>query len=90
MLSRAFISLSSSSANVATDFELLIGGKTVTANKTVTADAGTGLTVVLTLQDDVTAEDIASGLSLKALSTIGIVDAAGNKVEATTVSITTN
>lgn len=76
-----------------TDFELLIGGKTVSTNDQVTTatNVSPGVTTVeFTLETDVTAEDIASGLSLKALSTMGIVDAAGNKVEATTVNVTTN
>lgn len=64
---------------VTDDFELLIGGKTVSGKTTVTAAAETNETVVVfTLEDNVTAEDITSGLSLKALSTMTIVDGVGN------------
>lgn len=65
---------------VTTDFELLIGGKTVATNDTVTTAAGTGKTVVLTLEKAVETADVSAGLSLKPLSTLDIEDAAGNKL----------
>ena len=70
------------STDVTTDFELLIGGATVAANDQVSTAAGTGITeVVLTLEKNVTAANIASGLSLKALSTtINVKDTAGNNL----------
>jgi len=69
-------------AGGAADFELLIGGKTVVGNvdiDTETVAAPGATTVTLTLEDVVTADDIAKGLSIKALSTLDIKDAAGNK-----------
>ncbi|MED1952322.1 hypothetical protein [Brevibacillus centrosporus] len=64
------------------DFELLIGGKTVTTNDATVTEvvaAPGATTLTLTLEDDVTADDIAKGLSIKALSTIDIKDIVGNK-----------
>lgn len=66
--------------NVSTDFELLIGGKTVATKDLVTTAAGTGKTVVLTLENDVTTADVNAGLSLKPLSTLDIKDSVGNKL----------
>lgn len=68
-------------SNVATDFELLIGGVVIPGKTVLTtaAHASPGVTTVeLTLTGSVTAADVASGLSLKALSGIDIVDDAGN------------
>ncbi|KAA0966900.1 S-layer homology domain-containing protein [Sporosarcina sp. ANT_H38] len=64
------------------DFALLIGGATVAANDAMTtATAETGVkTVVYTLETSVSAANITSGLSLKALSTLDIKDVAGNKL----------
>ena len=65
----------------ATDFALLIGGATVAENDAVTTAAETkATTVVFTLEKAVTAANITSGLSLKALSTLDIKDEAGNKL----------
>lgn len=64
------------------DFELYIGGLKVAANDTVATPAiTTGATsAVFTLEAPVTASDLSKGLSLKALDTIDIKDAAGNIV----------
>lgn len=69
-------------ATAANDFELLIGGVKVTANDAVTTEIqSTGdTTLVLTLEDDLTADDLAKGVQLKALDTIDVVDTADNKV----------
>lgn len=66
------------------DFELYIGGVKVATNDTITtADQTTAAnTLELTLEDNVTADDIAKGLTIKALDTIDIQDTAGNKVVA--------
>ncbi|MEK5066989.1 S-layer homology domain-containing protein [Sporosarcina sp. FSL K6-1508] len=77
-------------SNVSTDFGLLIGGATVATNDKVTTSAGAAVTsVVLTLEANVTNENIASGLSLEALKSLDIVDAAGNKLLVpTNISVT--
>jgi hypothetical protein len=64
------------------DFELYIGGAKVASNDTITTAQQTtaGTTLVLTLEAPVTADDLAKGLTIKALDTIDIADAAGNKV----------
>ncbi len=65
------------------DFELYIGGVKVSTNDEITTPviAAPGATsAVLMLEDNVTAEDIAKGLVIKAANTIDAVDAAGNKV----------
>ncbi|OMP66719.1 hypothetical protein BTO28_11305 [Domibacillus epiphyticus] len=66
----------------ANDFELLIGGVKVEANdSTVVATQLTGAnTLVVTLEANVTAADLEKGLSLKALDTIDVKDAASNTV----------
>lgn len=70
------------------DFELYIGGVKVAANDQVTTAAGSGVTsLVLTLEDNVTAANLTSGLTLKALNTLNIEDAAGNKVSVGTAGI---
>jgi hypothetical protein len=64
------------------DFELYIGGVKVASNDTITTAQQTtaGTTLVLTLEAPVTPADLAKGLTIKALDTIDIADAAGNKV----------
>jgi hypothetical protein len=64
------------------DFELYIGGVKVASNDAITTAQQTtaGTTLVLTLEAPVTAADLAKGLKIKALDTIDITDAAGNKV----------
>ncbi|RJE47752.1 hypothetical protein A7K50_02955 [Dehalobacter sp. MCB1] len=75
---------------VDTDFELYIGGSKLAANDLVSTAAGDDVTtVVLTLEADVTAANIASGLTLKAISgTINIVDTAGNKISVPSTGVT--
>ena len=76
----------------ATDFELYIGGAKLASNDAVTllvADSGDGVTtLVLTLEADVTADNLSKGLVLKALGGLNIVDAAGNKLSVPTAGIT--
>jgi hypothetical protein len=62
------------------DFELYIGGVKVASNDTITTAQQTtaGTTLVLTLEQPVTAADLAKGLTIKALDTIDITDVAGN------------
>ncbi|BDG45102.1 hypothetical protein [Saccharococcus caldoxylosilyticus] len=64
------------------DFELYIGGAKVTAKDTITTaqqtTANAATTLVLTLEAPVTADDLAKGLTIKALDTIDIADVAGN------------
>ncbi|AGT33502.1 hypothetical protein M493_16440 [Geobacillus genomosp. 3] len=62
------------------DFELYIGGVKVSSNDTITTAQQTtaGTTLVLTLEQPVTASDLAKGLAIKALDTIDITDVAGN------------
>lgn len=65
------------------DFELVIGGKTVASNDTVTtlvAATPGSKTVVFDLEAAVSAEDIAKGLELKPLSTMNLKDFAGNSI----------
>lgn len=64
----------------ATDFALVVGGQTVASNKvTAPTPATTNQTeVVFTLTTPVSAGDITSGLALKPLDTLDIVDQAGN------------
>ena len=72
----------------AADFELYIGGNKLAANDVVTTAAGTDVTtLVLTLEDDVTASNISSGLVLKAVSSIDIVDGVNNKLSVPTAGI---
>lgn len=74
------------------DFELVIGGATVAGKTTVTSPttATPGMeSVTFTLQDNVSTADINSGLVFKALNTISIMDAVGNKLStATPITIT--
>ncbi|CAJ1001056.1 hypothetical protein [Brevibacillus aydinogluensis] len=73
------------------DFELLIGGVKVAANDTITTAAQTtaAKTLTLTLEANVTPDDLAKGLSIKALDTIDVQDANGNvAVVATPVAVT--
>jgi len=69
------------------DFELYIGGVKVAANDTITtaqqATANAATTLVLTLEQAVTASDLAKGLTIKALDTIDIADLAGNTASVT-------
>lgn len=66
---------------VTTDFELLIGGSAVASNNDVNTTNATNETVIVfELEDHVTAANITSGLSFKALSTLDIRDAAGNNL----------
>ena len=78
------------------DFALYIGGLKV-ANKNVFSTAAlttAGTSVVISLEADdatattVDATDISKGLTLKGLSTIDMVDAAGNKVVVPTTGLT--
>ncbi|MCG7336527.1 S-layer homology domain-containing protein [Sporosarcina sp. ACRSM] len=63
------------------DFELLIDGATVAGNKQVTTPAGSSIkSVELTLENEVTKANIASGLSLEVLDSRNIKDAAGNNL----------
>ena len=64
------------------DFELLIGGATVANNKTVTTpeNASGVKTVTFTLQKNLSNTDLKEVLELKALDTLTIKDAAGNKL----------
>jgi trimeric autotransporter adhesin len=66
----------------AKNFELYIGRAKVASNDTITTAQQTtaGTTLVLTLEAPVTAADLAKGLTIKALDTIDITDAVGNKV----------
>lgn len=64
----------------ANDFELLVDGKSIATPvllDSALTDKG-ATTVTITLSTPVTATQIASGLSLKAVSTLDVVDAAGN------------
>ncbi|QCR31453.1 S-layer homology domain-containing protein [Lysinibacillus sp. SGAir0095] len=73
------------------DFELYIGGVKVATNDEVTTalQAAPGsTTLVLTLEDDITASDISKGLVLKAVSTIDIQDSATNVLSVPTAGIT--
>ena len=64
-----------------TDFALLIGGATVASNDKITTTGGTNVTtVVLKLENTVTPQNIAKGLSLKGLASLNIKDAAGNNL----------
>ena len=68
------------------DFVLNIGGVKVVANDVITTAAQTtaATTIELTLEDDVTAADLAKGLTIKALNTIDVQDNAGNDVVVST------
>ena len=66
------------------DFELYIGGVKVATNDTITTATQTtaATTLELTLEANVTADNLAKGLSIKAVDTIDVQDAATNKVKA--------
>lgn len=73
------------------DFELLIGGATVAGKATITTpqeiSALGSTTLVVTLQANVTPEDLAKGLSVKVLSTVNVKDLNNNVLTATTVTV---
>ncbi|WP_337874212.1 hypothetical protein [Exiguobacterium sp.] len=72
------------------DFELYIGGVKVSTNDVITSPSivSPGATsAILTLEADVTAEDIAKGLVIKSAASIDMADAAGNKVSVPTAGI---
>ncbi|MFD1929308.1 S-layer homology domain-containing protein [Sporosarcina siberiensis] len=77
-------------AAVTTDFELLIGGSAVATKTVVTTDAQTKKsTIVFTIENPVSAANIATGLSLKALSGLNILDDVGNNLSVpATITIT--
>ncbi|MGN7388111.1 S-layer homology domain-containing protein [Sporosarcina sp. SAFN-015] len=64
------------------DFELLIGGATVASKTAVTTPANENgvTTVTFTLEDNLSNADLEKVLELKALNTLTIKDAAGNKL----------
>ncbi|MBP2242358.1 hypothetical protein J2Z40_002932 [Cytobacillus eiseniae] len=66
-----------SSAN---DFEVLIGGKSQGIIEEVSAGIGSANTTVVVTITGIDATELAQGISLKGLSTLDIVDAAGNKL----------
>ncbi|KMT22899.1 hypothetical protein [Clostridium cylindrosporum] len=74
------------------DFELYIGGVKVSANDVVTTSQQTtgATTLVLTLEKAVTADDIAKGLTLKALDTLDIQDSASNKASVSSSIVINN
>lgn len=59
------------------DFETLVESKTTLGSENVVVASGKG---TITLDLPVTADQLSKGLSLKALNTLDIVDAAGNKL----------
>lgn len=71
----------------ANDFQLLIDGE-VADNAITTPEISEETTkVIVTLADDVTAEDLEDGLSIKVLDTIDLADAAGNIVSGSTITV---
>lgn len=77
--SEAVTTTSEANAN---DFELLIGGSTVASKTAVTTPANQSgvTTVTFTLEANLSNEDLAKSLELKAKNTLNIKDAAGNKL----------
>ncbi|NTY10707.1 hypothetical protein EXW93_14010 [Exiguobacterium sp. JMULE1] len=70
------------------DFETLVESKTSLGSKSVTVTGATKATITLT--PGVTAEQLAKGLSLKALDTLDIKDVKGNKLSVPANIIVTN
>lgn len=72
------------------DFELLIGGQTVTSNDLVMTPAvsADAKSLELTLEANVTDANVQSGLALKVLNTIDLEDLVGNIVSGGQVTIT--
>lgn len=72
------------------DFELVIGGQKVTSNDLVTTPvvSADAKSLELTLENNVTAANVQSGLALKVLDTIDLEDLAGNIVSGGQVTIT--
>ncbi|UJF26211.1 S-layer homology domain-containing protein [Planococcus sp. 107-1] len=68
-----------------TDFQLLVGGKAVTNTVATSTPTAATNTLTVTFGTAVTAADLAAGLSLSAVSTIDVQDAATNKVSASSV-----
>lgn len=67
------------------DFELLIGGATVASKSVVTSPASAGQTkITFNLDSNVSTIDINQGLTLRSLNTLSVMDAAGNKLSAST------
>lgn len=63
------------------DFELLIGGKSQAVKEEVSAGIGsTAVTTIKVTIPSIDATELSKGISLKGLSTLDIVDAAGNKL----------
>lgn len=77
--SEAVTTTSEANAN---DFELLIGGSTVASKTAVTTPANQSgvTTVTFTLEANLSNEDLAKSLDLKAKNTLNIKDAAGNNL----------
>ncbi|WP_338778675.1 hypothetical protein [Metabacillus sp. FJAT-52054] len=68
-------------ATTANDFEVLVGGQSrATANNVDSALTAAGATTVTIDIPAVTATELSKGLSLKALTTLDIMDANGNKL----------
>lgn len=82
--------LAAAVATSTNDFELLIGGQKVSSNDSVTTPvvSADAKSLELTLEDDVTAANVQSGLTLKVLDTIDLEDLAGNIVSGGQVTIT--
>ncbi|WP_214699814.1 hypothetical protein [Exiguobacterium sp. s57] len=82
--------LAAAGATSTDDFELLIGGQKVSSNDLVTTPvvSADAKSLELTLEGNVTAANVQSGLTLKVLDTIDLEDLAGNFVSGGQVTIT--
>ena len=65
--------------STANDFEVLIGGLSQGTPENITATVSSANTVTVTVAT-IDATELSKGISLKALSTLDIADAAGNKL----------
>ena len=74
--------------SVANDFEVLFGGVSLATPETVSVGAVATTTKTITIPD-VTAAQLSAGISLKGLTTLDVVDAAGNKLTVPTNIIVT-
>ncbi|WP_313801750.1 hypothetical protein [Cytobacillus sp.] len=70
--------------STAKDFEVLIGGKSQGIVEELSAGIGSANTTVVMNISGIDATELAQGISLKGLSTLDIVDAAGNKLSVPT------
>lgn len=66
--------------STAKDFEVLIGGKSQGSVEEVSAGSGSANTTVVMTIAGIDATELAQGISLKGLTSLDIVDAAGNKL----------